>query len=212
MKDSSHPPIPPQVSGMGASEIRSADAGAGKPVLVLQANLKNSLVDQLARHFRVITCAPSTAPLEPAGAAKAVAETADRLGVTRYCLIGEAELAAGAIAHTIDFADRVEALILVAPTTSLTAGGETTAGAGAGLRLEDIQVPTLVLFGTRDETGCEAGRSYARRIASCFYTLVYDSGRDIAGDRPQALYAVVRDFLEHRERFVLGQESSALNP
>jgi len=147
-----------------------------------------------------------------ADVAKAAAETGERLGLTRYCLIGEAELAAAAIAHAIDFAERVEALILVAPAPSLTASGETSAGAGADLRLEDIQTPTLVLFGTRDEMGCKAGRSYARRIASCFYTLVYDSGPDIAGDRPQALYAVVRDFLEHRERFVLGQESSALNP
>jgi len=212
MKDSSNPPIPVQVSGTGPSEIRSVDAGAGKPVLVLQANVKNSLVDQLVRHFRVITCAPGAARREPADVAKAAAETGERLGLTRYCLIGEAELAAAAIAHAIDFAERVEALILVAPAPSLTASGETSAGAGADLRLEDIQTPTLVLFGTRDEMGCKAGRSYARRIASCFYTLVYDSGPDIAGDRPQALYAVVRDFLEHRERFVLGQESSALNP
>jgi pimeloyl-ACP methyl ester carboxylesterase len=211
MKDSGDRPLAAQVTISGSSEIRYLDMGSGNPVLVLQATLENALVDQLSRHFRVIAF-DLCGPRDPVDVAKAVAETADRLAVTSYCLIGESELAASAVAHAIDFSERVEALILVAPTTSPTVAGDTSQGAAADLRLEEIHAPTLALFGTRDEMGCESGRAYARRIANCFYTLVYDSGHDIARDRPQALCAVVSDFLEHREKFVLGHESSVINP
>src|SRR6516164_9211856 len=145
MKDSGDRPLAAQVTISGSSEIRYLDMGSGNPVLVLQATLENALVDQLSRHFRVIAF-DLCGPRDPVDVAKAVAETADRLAVTSYCLIGESELAASA----------------VAPTTSPTVAGDTSQGAAADLRLEEIHAPTLALFGTRDEMGCESGRAYAR--------------------------------------------------
>src|SRR5262249_18808570 len=127
-------------------------------------------------------------------------------GITKYCLIAESELAAIAIAHAIAFGDLVEALILLAPSCP-------SSGADIDLPLEELNAPTLVFFGTRDQVvKPETERIYARRVPKCFYTLVYDAGHDIGADRPQALLAVVRDFLEHREKFLVPHGSSVINP
>jgi pimeloyl-ACP methyl ester carboxylesterase len=80
-------------------------------------------------------------------------------------------------------------------------------------RLADIKVATLVLFGTRDGViPPEMGRSYVERIPNCYYALVYDAGHVIEAERPEALFAAVRDFLEHRETFVVSRKNTVINP
>lgn len=80
-------------------------------------------------------------------------------------------------------------------------------------RLVDIKAATLVLFGTRDGViPPEMGRSYVERIPNCYYALVYDAGHVIEAERPEALFAAVRDFLEHRETFVVSRKSTVINP
>jgi len=80
-------------------------------------------------------------------------------------------------------------------------------------RLADIQAATLVLFGTRDGViPPEMGRSYVERLSNCYYALVYDAGHVIEAERPEALFAAVRDFLEHRETFVVSRKSTVINP
>jgi hypothetical protein len=185
----------------GGTEIRYLDTGAGNAVLVLQTAGRSGVVDRLTHQFRVIALEIRD-PGEPHNLAGIIGQAADKSGVTRYCLIAESKLTPIAIAHAIDFGERIEGLVLIAPTAS----------ALDDFRLEEIKAPTLVLFGTGDEIGCKSGRIYARRIENCFFTLVYDAGMDVAADRPDALHAVVRDFLEYREKFVVGHESSAINP
>src|SRR5262249_34883736 len=97
--------------------------------------------------------------------AEALSRVTVELGITKYCLIAESELAAIAIARAIAFGDLVEALILLAPSCP-------SSGADIDLPLEELNAPTLVLFGTRDQVvKPETGRIYARRIPKCFYTL-----------------------------------------
>jgi pimeloyl-ACP methyl ester carboxylesterase len=80
-------------------------------------------------------------------------------------------------------------------------------------RLANIQAATLVLFGTRDGViPPEMGRSYVERISNCYYALVYDAGHVIEAERPEALFAAVRDFLEHRETFVVSRKNTVINP
>ena len=136
-----------------------------------------------------------------------VRETADKLALAKYSLMSASEFAPAAIAHAIESGDAIQALILLAPSDAGTNGSPTA------LPPEQIKAPTLVLVGTRDEDAVlETCRNYARRIPNCYYTLVYDAGRDIAADRPQALCSLVSDFLERRERFALPRESSTINP
>ncbi len=80
-------------------------------------------------------------------------------------------------------------------------------------RLADIKAATLVLFGTRDGViPPEMGRMYVERIPNCYYALVYDAGHVIEAERPEALFAAVRDFLEHRETFVVSRKNTVINP
>lgn len=183
---------------------RFTDAGSGNVVFLLQAR-KSELADRLAEEFRVVTFDGGSAH-DLSGLADALGRAAQQLGIAKFCLLAESEFASAAVAHAIEVGDSVEALILISPQV----GASTES---IDLPLEQINAPTLVLSGTRDRlVAPETGRVYARRIPKCFYTLVYDAGHDIEIDRPQALHEVVRDFLEHREKFVISHDRSAINP
>jgi pimeloyl-ACP methyl ester carboxylesterase len=181
------------------------DSG-GNTVVVLQGSRKNAIVGQLSHQFRVVALEVHAAR-DLARVTEAFAEAVERHSIRKFCLVAESDLAPAAIAQAIASGDALEALILIAPQAM------GTNGASKDLPLEEVKAPTLVLFGTRDElVAPESGRIYARRMPNCFYTLVYDAGHDIAMDRPQALHGLVRDFLEHREKFVFPHESSVINP
>jgi pimeloyl-ACP methyl ester carboxylesterase len=79
--------------------------------------------------------------------------------------------------------------------------------------MRELHVPTLVLFGTEDRlTPPELGRHYREILPSCQFVIVYDAAHAIYDDRPEAFAAVVADFVEHRERFVVRRESGLLYP
>lgn len=191
-----------EVNPAEGSKLLYAGADSGSVVFLLQPG-HTALGDRLAENFRVITFSDF---LEPQTVVQSLRRTADQLAITKYSLIAVTEFAQAALTDAIESGDSVEALILIAPR-------DASNGAPLGLPLEQLNAPTLVLFGTRDQVVApEAGRVFARRIPKCFYTLVYDAGHDLGTDRPQTLYAIVRDFLEHREKFVIAHESSVINP
>jgi len=79
--------------------------------------------------------------------------------------------------------------------------------------LERIEVPTLVVFGTRDRViPPTMGRVYREKMPNCHYVLVYDAGHEVGADRPQAFASLVSDFLVRREAFIVNQRSSLINP
>ncbi|HEV7664478.1 MAG TPA: alpha/beta hydrolase [Chloroflexota bacterium] len=107
-----------------------------------------------------------------------------------------------ALRLALDAPDAIEALILEAPA------------APADLdRLAGLNVPTLVVYGTRDTVTAPAtGRVYRQTLPNCNYVLVYNAGHEIAVDRPEAFVSLVADFLERREAFIVTQKSSLLHP
>ena len=77
----------------------------------------------------------------------------------------------------------------------------------------NLKVPTLVLFGTSDRViPSEMGRHYRELLPNCQFVLVYDAGHSIDADRPEAFAAVVGDFLERHEGFVIRQERDLIYP
>jgi pimeloyl-ACP methyl ester carboxylesterase len=79
--------------------------------------------------------------------------------------------------------------------------------------LERIDVPALVVFGTRDRViPPSMGRVYRERMPNCHYVLVYDAGHEVGADRPEAFASLVSDFLVRREAFIVNQRSSLINP
>jgi 4,5:9,10-diseco-3-hydroxy-5,9,17-trioxoandrosta-1(10),2-diene-4-oate hydrolase len=81
------------------------------------------------------------------------------------------------------------------------------------VQLASLNVPTLVVFGTRDSViSPELGRVYREKMPNCNYVLVFDAGHEVAADRPEAFVSLVGDFLERREAFIVSQTSSLLHP
>lgn len=79
--------------------------------------------------------------------------------------------------------------------------------------MRELQVPTLVLFGTEDRlTPPELGRIYREILPDCQLMLVYDAAHAIYDDRPEALAAIMGEFVEHRDQFVVTRESGLLYP
>jgi pimeloyl-ACP methyl ester carboxylesterase len=79
--------------------------------------------------------------------------------------------------------------------------------------MRELHVPTLVLFGTEDRlTPSELGRHYREILPNCQFVIVYDAAHAIYDDRPEAFAAIVTDFLELREQFVVRRESGLLYP
>jgi pimeloyl-ACP methyl ester carboxylesterase len=80
-------------------------------------------------------------------------------------------------------------------------------------QLAALNVPTLVVFGTKDGViSPELGRVYREKMPNCNYVLVFDAGHEVAADRPEAFVSLVGDFLERREAFIVSQTSSLLHP
>jgi pimeloyl-ACP methyl ester carboxylesterase len=78
--------------------------------------------------------------------------------------------------------------------------------------LDGLDVPTLVLFGTRDGLiAPESGRAYKRLIPRCTLAYVYDAAHDVAADRPEAFAGLVVDFLARRDAHVVSTTSREIN-
>ncbi len=79
--------------------------------------------------------------------------------------------------------------------------------------MRELHVPTLVLFGTEDRiTPPELGRHYREILPDCQFVIVYDAAHAIYDDRPEAFAAIVADFLEHRDQFVVRRDSGLRYP
>jgi pimeloyl-ACP methyl ester carboxylesterase len=80
-------------------------------------------------------------------------------------------------------------------------------------RLRGFPASTLVVFGTKDGLiPPEMGRIYKELMPNCSLVFVYDAAHEIQFDRPEAYAAVVGDFIERQEAFVVATESGLRAP
>jgi pimeloyl-ACP methyl ester carboxylesterase len=189
--------------------IGYADGGQGPALLCLcdAGELRIGRADDLlAEQFRVVLLEmPDTDGLPPdPDLAGRIAGVATALGVTRFSAIGGAAHATPTLSLALQQPARVEALVLVAPEVSPP---------DLEIRLREVSLPTLLLFGTREGAApAETARLYCEALPNCHLLLVYDAGRDIAADRPEAFAAVVTDFLQHHESFIVTRTSGVIHP
>ena len=249
--------------------IRYLEAGEGPPLVCFHASGGQRLSrghDLLAERYRVILfeapgfgrSAVNDRTASVADLARTMASAVDALGVERYSVWGTSFGGRLACWLAVQYAERLDALVLVAPAAILPEG-HTSRVAGVPLadrarlyfahperqpdgpppdptviakqeallqrlrgpnrdadlrgRLADLNVPTLVLFGTEDRLiPSEMGRVYREIMPNCHLILVYDAGHHIDADRPEAFASVVGDFLERHEQFVVTRTSSLIHP
>jgi pimeloyl-ACP methyl ester carboxylesterase len=209
------------------SQVPYLEAGHGEPVVVLARGDDPSslpLSNLLADHFHVFVfdishLAPPSSneqQLSPRDLAHNLARAA-AAGLKRYALVSTSADVAIALWHAIDVPQQIDALILISPALVLSdqsdAGNDCFTDPELARKLGELQAPVLLLVGTEDQAiPPETGRMYVERIPHCYYILVYDAGREIEAERPDALFAVVRDFLERRETFIVKGPGTAFNP
>jgi pimeloyl-ACP methyl ester carboxylesterase len=178
-------------AGAAGEEFEFLEAGVGDPLLVLGGSGGPGLL-LLAATRRVIAvdlpAAGGTAREQAAAAGAAAA--ALELGTVD--LLAAADGAEAALWLAADAADLVRSVVLESPAVP----DHELAAVLAGIR-----VPVLALCGTR---GGDAGAGVAlqRLLPGAFLSFVYDAGRDIRGDRPEAFAGLVADFLTRQGRFL----------
>jgi pimeloyl-ACP methyl ester carboxylesterase len=180
--------------------IRYRQAGQG-PALVhlLDANgaAPAEAHELLARRFRVIVLETPAIALD---------RLIESLGLEAADLLASGEAGASALRLAARAPERVRALVLESPTALVRE-------ADLERQLSDVTAPTLVVFGTSDGADAQdTGRVYAGSIPNGHLVFVYDAGRAVGRDRPEAFVEVVADFLERHEAFVISRTPTVIHP
>jgi pimeloyl-ACP methyl ester carboxylesterase len=78
-------------------------------------------------------------------------------------------------------------------------------------RMAELHVPVLVVFGTLDTVlPPEMGRHYKEILPNCSLVFMYDAAHEADADRPEAFAALVDEFLERHEGFLVTTKSSLI--
>jgi pimeloyl-ACP methyl ester carboxylesterase len=79
-------------------------------------------------------------------------------------------------------------------------------------RMAGLEVPVLVVFGTLDNVmPPEMGRHYREILPNCHVVFLYDAAHEADADRPEAFVALVDDFLERHEAFIVSTRSGLIH-
>jgi pimeloyl-ACP methyl ester carboxylesterase len=187
----------PTGDGLG---LRCWEAGSGETIVAIVGadGLPTRAHALLAERWRVIVCAITADAGTPQEAAHRIDATLAALGIERFDLIGEGEGAAAALRLALARQAEIGSVVLTAP-----AGPPDDA-------LRDMTRPALVLCGTRDRS--DAGDRYRALLPDGHFMFVYDAGRAIADERPDAFAFIVQEFFERRDLFLVSRESGLALP
>jgi pimeloyl-ACP methyl ester carboxylesterase len=197
----------------GGLRFRYREAGSGPALVCLGGTERRSPMRALlAERYRVVELLLSDAPSSVMW--QAINEAIAALGIARFDLIAHGANAALALQLALERSESMGALVLLGPTAMAT-NGEAASGADDALinRLGELKVPSLAVFGTKDSFApVEAGRHYRARIPACNLVFVYDAGHAMEGERPEAVAALLLDFLERHDLFLVRRDSDLIYP
>jgi pimeloyl-ACP methyl ester carboxylesterase len=131
-----------------------------------------------------------------------------------FDLLAQGDRAAAALRLAVEHPGAMRAIVLLGPT-AIARDGTPADGADAALlgRLAEIALPSLAIFGTRDAAAPpEAARHYRARIPACNLMFVYDASAAMTAERPDAVAALILDFLERHDLFLVRRESDQIYP
>lgn len=185
---------------VGKLTLTTREAGVGKVLVAVEpaGRLPSATLAALAaRHRVVVVELPEASAGDPE---LLLSDAIDGLGIKRCSLIARAGLAAAALGLAAARRDLVEAAVVIAPS------GDTPA-------LGEIELPVLILAGTRDsEAARRLAHDWRAGLVNGHLVLVYDTAAEMDEDRPQAVQSVMADFLDRHDRFIVRNDSGQLFP
>jgi len=204
-----------EVAG-GSLRFRYREAGKGDAVLCLGGSVGFSpMRERLAERRRVVELMLPDAGLGAnAAMVPAVSAAIAALGIDRFDLMAAGDGAALALLMALERPQDLRALALLGPML-FASNGQPGAGIAEEFlgRLGGLKVPSLAVFGTRDAVSpVEAARHYRERISACNLVFVYDAGHAMEEERPEAVAALIADFFERHDLFLVRSESDLIYP
>ena len=116
-------------------------------------------------------------------------------------------LASAALRAALAHPGAIGAVVLISPPAVERLDADVAA------RLREIETPVLALFGMDDKASPpDLGAAWRRALPKCFQTFVFDAGADMANERPEAVAALVADFLARGEGFLVKTADERLYP
>ncbi|MDA0241040.1 MAG: alpha/beta hydrolase [Proteobacteria bacterium] len=80
-------------------------------------------------------------------------------------------------------------------------------------KLAEMQVPTVVLLGTKDPiVPPEVAPIYTGMMPNSHVIMIYDAAHAIDDDRPEAVSALINDFIIRHEHFLVSDRDSLIHP
>jgi pimeloyl-ACP methyl ester carboxylesterase len=148
----------------------------------------------------------------PAGCQAATVNKAlATLGIERFSVLANGAAAELALWMALDQPARIGALVLIAPIAIRRA--VVALETDLESRMTTLPMPVLALFGTRDKVvPTDMARLYSGLLPKCFATMIYNATHAVDSDRPEAVAAIVNEFLKHGESFIVNRDSGLLHP
>jgi pimeloyl-ACP methyl ester carboxylesterase len=176
------------------------DAGAGETIVAVVDSARQPTPAHalLAGHRRILVFAMADGEASSEQAADRIGAALSGLGVTQFDLIGEGSGAAVASRLALMPGAEIGAVVLAAPAGPIDAA------------FGKINRPVLFLRGTNDASG-NADR-YRVLLPGAHFMFVYDAGRAIGIERPEAFAFIVQEFFDRRNLFLVSRESGAAFP
>jgi len=148
------------------------------------------------------------------------------MGIDRFSIMAHSSGARLALWMAIAQPQRVPSVVLIAPAAaSLPAELEVKPGAPAAhviepdsddefeVGLSSLETPVLALIGTDNPIASSAtAQMYREKLRNFHLVMVYDAGAAMDAERPEAVAAVVDDFLTRGESFIVRNKSGIIYP
>jgi len=134
------------------------------------------------------------------------------LGIDHFSIMADSSGAELALRMAIANPQRVAAVVLLAPP-AIHATERSDGDDEFETSLSSLETPVLVMIGTYDPDASSAGaRIYREKLRNFHLVMVYGAGAAMDSDRPEAVAALVDDFLARGGSFIVRNRSGMLFP
>lgn len=168
-------------------------------VFLRSTDLPSKSVEVLENAFRVLSFTVDDAA-QVSESTSEVSQALENLKISEAAIVADNGTAAVAIGLAVARPDLAQSVALLSPSGTV---GE----------VSNLKVPVLAMFGTIDAArAADAPRAFCRSIPNCRLVYVYDAGRALDEERPEAVAAALQDFAIRREGYLVNAKLGNLYP